>query len=415
MKLKSERALELFFDGKLPRENYDNGDCPITYNFDPFDHIVLDINHLVTRRTDKEKAYIDMLNNIKYVLVKRRKNVRILDTRGNDLFSVNEYKDIMSKFNGIDEYGHRDYKVSSNLDFDGISYFVDKVDSNKQRLEDVRVKIRKSIIDVFSKYNITCTFGANSGGLVEITEVGSTGRGTNLPSDNEEELYDFDFTLRVNPKIMRLVKKILYREFHYDNTLNGKNNKVRLAGLDIDGKKLDIDFALISNLEDYISCDQVIEKQLNNIKSQSEDDYKKVVANIMFAKQFFKNNHLYKILFKNRHSGIGGIGIETWILNNGGSFIDAVNDFLTCSRTCRNYQEFQKKYTIISPGENHNYRSAGLFGHPNFVNYIGSNNYYDLVRVFEKFMSDYKGKTDLNSMFENSNNNNSNIVSSYGY
>ena len=41
---------------------------------------------------------------------------------------------------------------------------------------------------------------------------------------------------------------------------------------------------------------------------------------------------------------MGAVGIENWVLQNGGSFEKAARNFLSVAQTCNNLAEFQGKY-----------------------------------------------------------------------
>ena len=51
--------------------------------------------------------------------------------------------------------------------------------------------------------------------------------------------------------------------------------------------------------------------------------------------------------------GLGGVGIENWILQNGGSFMAAAKDFMSVASSCSSFEEFKGKYAIFDFGENH--------------------------------------------------------------
>ena len=91
---------------------------------------------------------------------------------------------------------------------------------------------------------------------------------------------------------------------------------------------LDITFTEKTDKVSY-STDMALQDRLATIQRNDPEKYKYIVANILLAKKVLKNALCYK---PNRgevpQGGLGGVGIENWILQNGGSFIDAANDFL---------------------------------------------------------------------------------------
>ena len=69
-----------------------------------------------------------------------------------------------------------------------------------------------------------------------------------------------------------------------------------------------------------------------------------VLANIIYAKKILKEAKAYKPFRSDRtQGGLGGVGIENWILQYGGSFIDAARDFLRHAEG-KEFIDFQKEY-----------------------------------------------------------------------
>ena len=72
---------------------------------------------------------------------------------------------------------------------------------------------------------------------------------------------------------------------------------------------------------------------------------------------FLKNrlNKVYKK--KDMEGGLGGIGVENWILQNGGSFYDAARTFVEASYDNEgkpvSYNNFCRKYEIWNFGQDH--------------------------------------------------------------
>ena len=106
--------------------------------------------------------------------------------------------------------------------------------------------------------------------------------------------------------------------------------------------------------------------RLENIREQSPEKHQQVVANIIFAKQFLKAAEAYK---PNRgdtpQGGLGGVGVENWILQNGGSFLSAAKEFVSVANECQSFDEFKTKYAVWDFGENH--MAKGERQHDNFV------------------------------------------------
>ena len=131
------------------------------------------------------------------------------------------------------------------------------------------------------------------------------------------------------------------------------------------------------------STDECIKDRLQTIKNQSEEDYKYVVANILTAKAFMKRIGAYKKEDgpapeeeeKDTRGGFGAVGIENWILQNGGSFEKAARDFMSVAQNFENLQDFQKHYDIWDFGENHIATEKGFYPHDNFVFNLSEDGY----------------------------------------
>ena len=201
--------------------------------------------------------------------------------------------------------------------------------------------------------------GNITNGFVEFIDTGSTGRGTNVPGDG-----DFDFMMKVdkdiidNPKKMEELKKELrkvlaIRSEDPKSSLdefggNFRYKKVRVEGVEV---PLDIDITFATKTEEIeYSTDMCVRDRLDSIKRTDPEGYKYTVANIILAKRILKEEGLYKKSNSNgatEYGGFGGVGVENWILQNGGSFITAMETFLEASNESSSFKDFQEKYPIF--------------------------------------------------------------------
>jgi len=289
------------------------------------------------------------------------------------IFTEEEFLDIRRKMGGIKEYHTGNFIISDNLEIEGLDYYLNLIDNNFFEVNKNRTPVINEFIKIMQEIGLTTTIGNNSRGDVELIEAGSTMRGTNLPT-NDNTKWDFDFTVRINPDKVWLVKNALETRFiAEDHITRTSAYKVRLIGVKVPGMEnlIDLDFSLTPQKEYYLSTEDAITEQLNNIREQDEEKYRLVLANIMFAKAYLKKCGVYKpsrgILEGDRQfGGIGGVGIENWILQNGGSFIDAAKDFLKHAEG-REFIDFQKEYAIMDFGKNHVEVSKGNFPYDNFI------------------------------------------------
>ncbi len=209
--------------------------------------------------------------------------------------------------------------------------------------------------------------------IVEMIDTGSTGRQTNAPGSG-----DFDYMARLDRSILndptkkQQITDALLAAFGRENDGSAiVNGNLRLKQVSIDGLAepvdIDITFAQKTNKVQY-PTDAALADRLDNIKNQSETKYRQVLANIIYAKQFLKAAGAYKPRRSPEAEGIGGlggVGIENWILQHGGSFKQAARDFLAVADNCSNFEDFCAHYPVWDYGENH--KGIRSKPHDNFV------------------------------------------------
>ncbi len=209
--------------------------------------------------------------------------------------------------------------------------------------------------------------------IVEMIDTGSTGRQTNAPGSG-----DFDYLARLDRSILndptkkQQITDALLTAFGRENDGSAiVNGNLRLKQVSIDGLAepvdIDITFAQKTNKVQY-PTDAALADRLTNIKNQSEAKYQQVLANIIYAKQFLKAAGAYKPRRSPEAEGIGGlggVGIENWVLQHGGSFKQAARDFLTVADSCSNFEDFCAHYPVWDYGENH--KGIRSKPHDNFV------------------------------------------------
>ena len=209
--------------------------------------------------------------------------------------------------------------------------------------------------------------------IVEMIDTGSTGRQTNAPGSG-----DFDYVARLdrsilnNPTKKQQIADALLTAFGRENDGSAiVNGNLRLKQVSLDGltEPVDIDITFVqkTNKVQY-STDMALTDRLTNIKKQSEQKYQQVLANIIYAKQFLKAAGAYKPRRSPEAKGIGGlggVGIENWVLQHGGSFKQAARDFLTVADNYSSFEDFRTYYPVWDYGENH--KGIRSKPHDNFV------------------------------------------------
>ncbi len=237
--------------------------------------------------------------------------------------------------------------------------------------------------------------------VVEMIDTGSTGRQTNAPGSG-----DFDYMARLDRSILndptkkQQITDALLAAFGKADEVNDTSNQIdnldhnedgegegeasqadnksrivngnlRLKQVSIDGLAepvdIDITFAQKTNKVQY-PTDAALADRLSNIKNQSETKYQQVLANIIYAKQFLKAAGAYKPRRSPEAEGVGGlggVGIENWVLQHGGSFKQAARDFLSVADSCSSFEDFCAHYPVWDYGENH--KGIRSKPHGNFV------------------------------------------------
>ena len=316
--------------------------------------------------------------------------IPVLDKMSGDIvFSPKEYDEIREKMSGLNYYGTGEYHFAKDADltFNSISFNNGQVDSIEQivsQLPQNEAEVRKkhSAIDTVIDLALNDIGGLKrknridgdlTEGIVELIDTGSTGRFDNTPGSG-----DFDYMMRVDKNIISSPQKLTeisnalltrFNKTEHDASEVLGNGNLRLKGAHIDGleEPVDIDISFVQKTDKtQYSTDMALVDRLKTIKRQSPEKHQQIVANIIFAKKFLKLANAYK---PNRgetpQGGLGGVGIENWILQNGGSFLSASKDFMAVAEQCSSFDEFRSRYTIWDFGENH--MARGEKQHDNFV------------------------------------------------
>ena len=305
---------------------------------------------------------IGSLDEIKFNIALNGIYIPIVDKKTEELlFTPKEYDLIRSKMDGLSYYDRVDYKLSNNLDVP-VDY------DNKELIADAEKK-RVSINSVVEKvvkekmgYGFKSFLSTDiSVGNVQLIDTGSTGRGTNVGKSS-----DFDFIMRVDENTDREeMARILCEgfeidyEYALDNDMIINGNNLRLKGVKINGvdDPLEIDISFVSKADQVVyTTDMAISDRLETIRMAHPDKYEDVLDNIIYAKSYLKEAGVYKPSHaKGSQGGLGGVGIENWILQNGGSFMDACQSFYNAATERGEmipYEQFCKKYKIYDFGVN---------------------------------------------------------------
>lgn len=295
---------------------------------------------------------------------------------------------------GLSYYGEDSYSFSENLVTKETEELAKKIEQSNYEVQVKREKINNIIKKSLEELGLnlkTNIDGDLTEGFVELIDTGSTGRGTNKPGDG-----DFDFMMRLDKAILSnsskldKLKQTILKNLGKENSseITGAGD-FRLKGVQIDDKtNVDIDITFTKKTDKITySTDMALRDRLATIKKIDPEKYKYVVANILLAKRVLKEAGAYK---PNRgeipQGGLGGVGIENWILQNGGSFIDAAKSFVAEAGR-KSFSEFQSTYQIWDFGDNHLAERKGQYPHDNFVSKNMSDaGYQRMVQALEDYL-----------------------------
>ena len=348
---------------------------------------ITDIDYIVSKEWNNKNGYEMAMAGI---------YIPVINAQGELIFSSDDYNKIREQMRGLSTYGVEDLIVSEKArDMDAL-YSVYKSVSPKssseiaEEIEQVKSLIEgkedtttiqkkqattRFIKNFFKKHAIKTTDDLSqnlSTDSIELIDTGSTGRGTNVPGDG-----DFDFMVRHNMDVKILEElsdevKNITDPSSEENFINVGNGSFRAKNVTLPtGETVDIDVTTAKkSLKLSYSSDMCVRERLNNIKENNPDEYNYVQANIIMAKKILKSKGIYKKAGSNGasvHGGFGGIGVENWILQNGGSFEQAIDTYLEAASESKSYDDFKIKYPIFDFGFNH--REGGI-RHDCFSNFL---------------------------------------------
>ncbi len=333
-----------------------------------------------------------------YMMAMAGRPIPVKNQDGVVVFSNKEYEAIRKMMAGLSYYGMEHYEVDSKAmdmqpiyelyrqisskDSETIEKEIDDIEMliSKGQIDDETQKKREEVISLISSFfklkgikvanNLSSNLSSDS---VELIDTGSTGRGTNLPGDG-----DFDFTIRHNLTDEEINE---FHEYLKTKVPLSKDGKVEIIGQGFrikgailpSGECVDIDcVSAKKDLELEYSSDLCVRDRLESIRKQHPESYNYVIANIIMAKKILKELKLYKKRGSDgasEYGGFGGIGVENWILQNGGSFAQAINTYLEAAEKAPTYDDFISLYPIFDFGSNH--RGDNVYIHDRYSAFLG--------------------------------------------
>ncbi len=292
--------------------------------------------------------------------------IPVADREGKVLFSQENYLNYAEKYNvGLEKLGGKSFEMrkpgfevdpSHDLELEKIA---SSQEMERERIQETSERIKTAIFSILEELGVKTYAGdRNVAVRPELLDTGSSGRGTNVPGE-----YDFDFALKLNPNDMG---KVLEIQNKFQELLGATDNGSHEGQLRLkDGKlpgleqNLEIDLAFVSKSE--LEVYESHQAAKDRFDAMDETTREQVLANVVMAKKVLKQAGVYK----KTEGGLGGIGIENFILQNGGSLATAFESFIGQAYKDGNllpFGEFKAKFKIIDPGIN-----AKFGKHDNFV------------------------------------------------
>ena len=349
----------------------------------------------------------ELIDKIGLVLAKNGFYFPVVDMKGELLFTPKNYENLRKKMNGLSYYGINSYDFADNLSNEYTLNLVDAIAENIENTSKLRSKLEEKLRVGFAASGLhmkTIIDGDLQSGSVELIDTGSTGRGTNQIGDG-----DFDYLVRIDRSENYERKATIAHNICEGLKIDKKSGDLRKAKVDIDGKEVEVDisYALKSDKITY-TTDMSLSNRLETIKKQDPDKYLLVLSNIVLAKTLLKKGECYKPHHagENPQGGLGGVGTENWILQNGGSLEEAAEEFLIASGVMKivetdgkkeividetskkSYDEFKMSYSVWDFGQNQlSEERSRSFPHDNFVwNNMNSKGYGKMIKVMQTYI-----------------------------
>lgn len=341
---------------------------------------------------DRIKSNPVQLEKIYYTIAQNGYYIPIVDSSGSIIFTPELYQEYRRTFDGIPKFEGEEIIASvaneRYVQSGKVEEIVAKMKEFRESTLSEQLKIRQIVQDVLTEYGVKLKEEGDTGLLGgEFMDTGSTGRGTNTPGDA-----DYDYALMLDAPdfkkreyIATEIKKRLNPQTDESHTDSGGIQIRAMKSRFIEGRDIDVDIAITSksDLRVFASHDTIAAK-LDSIAQKYGDEVRdRVVANIILTKQVLKEGHAYK---KKEHGGIGGIGVENWILQNEGNMTKA---FLSFYQAAHNQgqrvplSELRKKYHIRDAGIN-----VKFLSHDDYVFLLKEDGYNAMLDTIDKYFND---------------------------
>lgn len=320
--------------------------------------------------------------------------IPVVDKTGKIIFTPEMYKEYRHTFDGIERFDGEPLEIErtkpEDKHYEKIQEIIAQSKEDQEKVKELSSKVRAIVEETLKEEGIILKEEFDTGIIgAELHNIGSSGRYTNKPGD-----YDFDLTLLLDaydsPKLNQIYEKIKSKLHPKEDKSHSEmdRNYIQLRAIGTEtitpGSPLDIDIGMTkkSDLQEY-GTHQALEDKLNWIKlNLGEDAYFEVIANIILAKKVLSEGSAYKKL---EHGGLGGVGVEHWILANKGNMLTAFRSFWDAAHDEQGkvlpIGEFEERYKILDAGIN-----MKFLRHDNCVNNIKPEGYQAMLKVIGEYL-----------------------------
>ena len=333
-------------------------------------------------RREQDKIFFEIAKNGHYIPV--------IDKGGNIIFTPEQYRDMRETFEGLSKYEGPELDIipaeKDSVHANEINALAKKLIKDGEKVSELSNSIRDEVRTVLQEMNIDLKSEFDTGLLgAELYDAGSTGRGTNAPGS-----YDYDLILKLDDSEFDKAKSIIddlksrfkpkkveeYGEGHYQLRAYGCTG--------ISDTPIDIDVGIVkkSELAVYGSHDAVSDKLESIRKNNGQEVYEQTVANIVLTKQVLKDGQAYK---KIEHGGMGGIGVENWVLLHGGNMVEAFNSFKSAAFVDDRrlpLDDFKKRYKVLDAGVN-----VQKLSHDNYIEKLTEQGYQAMLDTIDGYIN----------------------------
>ena len=357
-----------------------------------------DIDYIIYRKDTENPNDLSILKN---EIAKNDLYIPVVDMDGKLVFTYEEYETLKAKMNGLSYYGNKEYNLDSYSPSEYVNRLGNLVQRNREDVSEKSSLVYKTLAEAINQISLDGEDLKIVNGLdleltkgnVEVLETGSSARGTNVPFD-----YDFDYIFRLDADIMRDSNKLIEFKTRFCEALGippitGDLRDVTVNIPNLGEIKLDVTIIQKNDKLEY-STEMALNDYLTTIGSNNQNTRDVVTANVILAKLLFKNAGCYKNCRKAPdQGGLGGVGVENWIIQNGGTLESAAKSFLEVASD-KDFEEFKEVYHVHDYGKNHMYRDKNLYPYDDFIyNNMNEIGYEKMKNVLNKYLAYLKGDT----------------------